>query len=137
MLENLRKLLKEARKAGNKIHMKLLQCIIAEADLLVARNGKVNEQEIENIVLKFIKNNNETIAIISRPYIEENQYMESLIPKFLTKDEIKAALANADVLGKNAGQATGIAVKYLKDLGLKAQGKDVSEAIKEIYGQAK
>ena len=66
---------------------------------------------------------------------EEYAYLDLLLPKSLGIEEIKAALVSvvADLKSaKSDGQATGLAMKTLKQLKLTVLGNDVSQAVKEL-----
>ena len=84
---------------------------------------------------------NEDVALILESYnslkeklSKENDCLSSLLPKTLSKDEIKNNLSEVidSIKAVNIGQATGIAVKFLKSKNLLALGEDISSAVKEL-----
>jgi uncharacterized protein YqeY len=131
MLNQLKENLKLAIKT-NSNNKEILRVIIGEIDRLP---NLPTTQEIYKLIRKFIQNNEETIQLsknelITQKLIEENNYMNSLLPTQLSQEEIinkleeiKSEIMNA----KSEGQAVGIAMKFLKDCN--PQGKLVSNAI--------
>jgi uncharacterized protein YqeY len=68
---------------------------------------------------------------------EEDGFICSLLPKTLSVQQIKEALASSvdDIKNaKNEGAATGVAMKAVKAASLKALGEDVKQAVKELRG---
>ena len=67
----------------------------------------------------------------------ENVYLETLLPKTLDRDAIRKELepiAAELKAAKSDGQATGLAVKHLKQKGLAVLGEDVAAAVKQLAG---
>jgi uncharacterized protein len=146
MLDTLRTKLTEARKAGQSLQMGSLQVILGDASMIEARSGKkATDEEIEKIIRKLVVGNTETIDLLKQkgmgdnPEIAkrttENVFLTTLLPKSMSVEEIKAALAEvADAIkaAKSDGQATGVAMKHLKSKNLKVQGDDVSAAVRGL-----
>jgi uncharacterized protein len=146
MLETLRTKLTEARKAGQAQEMGALQVILGDASMIEARTGKkASDEEIEKIVRKLVVGNVETIELLKKKGMgdlpdvakrtAENVFLNTLLPKTMSIDDIKAALAEvADAVkaAKNDGQATGVAMKHIKSKNLKVQGDDVSAAVRAL-----
>ena len=66
---------------------------------------------------------------------KEIAYLETLLPRSLDQAAIQRELdpIAADLKGaKNHGQATGLAMKHLKQKGLVVQGEDVAATVKQI-----
>src|SRR5690606_16833258 len=106
-----------------------------------ARAGKpASDEEAAQVVKKLVKSNQETLAAAvdeeqKRTLERELEILASLLPKALGVAEIVAALAPvADAIraAKNDGQATGVAMKHLKQGGHEVSGKDVAEAVKQL-----
>jgi hypothetical protein len=148
MLETLKGKLTECRRAGKTVEMGVLQVVLGDASMIEARTGKkANDEELEKLIRKVILNNQETLSILQQKSMTgsenfakltaENAFLSSLLPKTLSPDEIVAQLSEvADAIkgAKNDGQATGMAMKYLKGRQLKVLGDDVSAAVKKIRG---
>jgi uncharacterized protein YqeY len=146
LLETLHTKLTEARKARNKLQMDALQVILGDASMIDARTGKkATDEEIDKIIRKLVVGNTETLDLLKEKGMtsnpdyarrtEENAYLATLLPRSMSVDEIKSALAEvADTIkgAKNDGQATGVAMKHLKSKNLKVQGDDVSAAVKQL-----
>ncbi len=144
MLETLRAKLTEARKAGHAQEMGTLQVILGDASTIEARSGKkASDEEIEKIIRKLVVGNTETIELLKQKSMgelpdvarrtAENVFLTSLLPRTMSVDEIKTALAEvveAIKAAKNDGQATGVAMKHIKSKNLKVQGEDVSAAVR-------
>lgn len=144
MLETLKARLTAARKAGQTLEMGTLQVILGDASTIEARSGKkATDDEIEKIVRKLVVGNTETIELLKQKGMAdnpdvarrttENLFLTSLLPKSMSVDEIKAALADvAEAIksAKNDGQATGVAMKHIKSKNLKVQGEDVAAAVR-------
>ena len=65
----------------------------------------------------------------------ENSYLETLLPRTLDQAAIRKELEPiaAQLKGaKNDGQATGMAIKHLKQKGLAVLGEDVAAAVKQL-----
>jgi hypothetical protein len=65
----------------------------------------------------------------------ENAYLGTLLPKTLDRAAIRAELGPiaAELKeARNDGQATGLAMKHLRQKGLAVQGEDVAAAVKEL-----
>ncbi len=146
LLETLKEKLTEARKARLTLQMNVLQVVLGDASMVEARTGKkASDEEIDKMIRKLVVGNTETLELLKEKGMtsnpdyakrtEENAYLATLLPKSMSVDDIKAALAEvADSIksAKNDGQATGVAMKHLKSKNLKVQGEDVSAAVKQL-----
>jgi hypothetical protein len=66
---------------------------------------------------------------------QENAYLETLLPKTLDQAAIRKeleAIAGELKTANNDGQATGLAMKHLKQKGLAVLGEDVAAAVKQL-----
>jgi uncharacterized protein len=145
---NLQAMLQEAMKAKNDLAKDLLRVIMGEVSVRKARTGKdPSDEEVQAIVRKLVGSNNETRQELEKRgqtahetysrLAQENGYLETLLPKPLDPavmtrelESIAASLKGA----KNDGQATGLAMKHLKQKGLTLPGEDVAAAVKQIRG---
>jgi len=149
MIEQMKKEIILATKSGDTIKKNILKLVVSEVQLEESRRNKpLKDQEIENIIKKFIKNIEETMSYMKNkdPY-KENPPMELVeeitqlmlwLPIKASKKEIEEALTehcSSVIIGKNKGQAMGIAMKTLKAIGLSVDGKDVEEVVNEIINE--
>ncbi len=139
-------LLKEAMKSKNDLARDLLRVILGEVSTRRARTGQEpGDEEVYAIVRKVIAGNAETRKELEQRGLtaheayerlgRENAYLESLLPAALDRAAIRKELEliAADLRGaKNDGQATGLAVKHLKQKGLAVPGEAVAAAVKEV-----
>jgi len=146
LLETLQAKLTEARRARQTLQMNVLQVLLGDASMIEARTGKkAADDEIDKMIRKLVVGNNETLELLKQKSMtgipdyakrtEENVFLATLLPQSMSVDEIKSALAEvADAIkaAKNDGQATGVAMKHLKSKNLKAQGEDVSAAVRQL-----
>ena len=141
LLAQIKKQVIEALKAKDSVAKDVLRVAQGDIELAATRQGKdLAEDQQQQIVRKLIKSNQETLAAVkdgdaAEKLRREITILEALLPKSLGVDEIVAALepvvADIQAAG-NDGQATGVAMKHLKPQGLAVEGKDVSQAVKQI-----
>jgi uncharacterized protein YqeY len=138
--------LTEAMKARDELARGLLRIVLGEVSTRRARTGKEpGDDEVQAIIRKLIAGNTETRGELEKRgqtshesyerLARENAYLETLLPAVLDRAAIRGELAAvaADLkAAKNDGQATGLAMKHLKQKGLAVQGEDVAAAVKEI-----
>jgi uncharacterized protein YqeY len=143
---NLQAKLQEAIKARNDLAKEVLRVVLGEVSTLQARTGKeAGDAEIHGIMRKLMTSNNETRKELEQRgqtahqayerLGRENAYLEALLPKTLDQAAIQKelqAIAAELKAAKNDGQATGLAMKYLKPKGLSVQGEDVAAAVKQL-----
>jgi uncharacterized protein YqeY len=148
MITTLRSKLTESRKLGKKLELSMLSLVLGEVDTIEGRGKKVSNEEVEKIIRKIIVSNTETMNLMrekggitgSFDLPAENAFLNTLLPKTLTKEEIKHLLTNKMETNKmemiksakSDGQATGIAMKILKEGNHKVLGEDVAGAVKEM-----
>ena len=138
--------LKEAMKAKDDLARDLLRVILGEVSTRRARTGKEpGDEEVHGIIRKVIAGNDETRKELEKRgqtaheayarLARENAYLETLLPRRLDPAAIRTELAAiaADLKGaRNDGQATGLAMKHLKQKGLAVQGEDVAAVVKQL-----
>ena len=126
--------------------MNVLQVILGDASMVEAAPARrPATTRSRRSIRKLVLGNNETMELLRqeghgrqpryRQATAENAFLTTLLPKTLSVEEIKAALAEvADAIkgAKNDGQATGVAMKHLKSKNLKVQGEDVSAAVRAL-----
>ena len=139
-------MLKEALKAKDDLARDLLRVIMGEVSTRRARTGQEpTDEEVYGIIRKLVAANAETRQELEQRgqtgheaydrLGRENVYLERLLPKALDRAEVRRELAPIvhDLKGaKNDGQATGLAIKHLKQKGLAVPGEEVAAAVKEL-----
>lgn len=145
LLAQIKKQVIEAMKAKDSLAKDVLRVAQGDIELAETRQGKaLTEDQQQQIVRKLIKSNQETLAAVkdSDPAATEKlnkeiAILEVFLPRMLGVDEIVVALAPVEdgiKAAGNDGQATGVAMKHLKPQGLAVDGKDVTQAVKQIRG---
>jgi hypothetical protein len=148
LLETLKGKLLECRKAGKTVELTVLQVVLGDASTAQARSGRPpGDEEVEKLIRKTMLGNQETLGILEQKgqgaaplfakLTAENAFLGSLLPQTLSVPQIVAALAEVSegIKGaRNEGQATGVAMKHLKGLGLRVLGEDVAAAVKQVRG---
>lgn len=141
LLAQIKKQVIEAMKARDTVAKDVLRVAQGDIELAETRSGKaLSEADQEKIVRKLIKSNQETLGVVkddeTKQKLErEFEILDALLPKMLSVAEIIAALGPVEEGIKaagNDGQATGVAMKHLKPQGLAVDGKDVSEAVRQL-----
>jgi uncharacterized protein YqeY len=129
-----------ALKAGRIVEKEILRLAVGELTTVEARNGSLSDAESEAVLRKLVKSNKETLELArdeeqKQTLLQEIAILEELLPKGLDADAIAAALVpvtDAIKAAANDGQATGIAMKTLKPLGMPVDGKLVGEVVKKL-----
>ena len=142
MIEQMKKEIVSATKSGDTIKKNILKLVVSEVQSEESRRNKsLKDQEIENIVKKFIKNIEETMSYIKKQdppldLMKEIAELSLWLPIKTSKKEIGEVLTKncleSIIQAKNKGQAMGIAMKTLKSLNLPVEGKDVEEVVNEM-----
>jgi hypothetical protein len=119
---------------------------MGEVSTLKARSGKEPpDTEVHGIIRRVIAGNNETRKELEQRgqttheayarLAQENSYLETLLPKTLDQAAIKKeleAVAAELKAAKSDGQATGLAMKHIKQKGLAVLGEDVAAAVRQV-----
>ncbi len=128
-----------ALKAGRTVEKDVLRVALGEIQMAEVRNGSVSDEQAQGIVRRLIKSNQETAALSDgerKAVLEEEiTILNSLLPQTLDVASIVTALGpvrDAVRAAANEGQATGVAMKHLKTSGAVVNGKDVSEAVRQL-----
>jgi uncharacterized protein YqeY len=138
--------LKDAIKSRNDLAKNLLRIVMGEVSTLRARSGKEpTETEVHGIIRRIIAGNNETRKELEQhgqtaheAYARlagENTYLETMLPKTLDQAAIRKeldAIAAELKSAKSDGQATGMAMKHLKQKGLAVLGEDVAAVVRQL-----
>lgn len=148
-----------AMKAHDEPKKNLLRVIMGDMDMMVARTGSVTDEQGLKIIRKIVENDKEALEKgfydeTTKTYHEvpaekraamefEISYLETLLPKTLTYDDVKILLVASPLNlseQKNEGAAIGSALKYLKQIqletsslqGINIDGKIVKEVVQEL-----
>ena len=140
LVDEIKRRVTAAMKSGNTIEKEILRVALGEIQTADARGAALGDDAAMAIVRKLIKSNEETLAATAdeaqkATLAKEIEILRSLLPQSLTVPQIVEALASQrDALraAGNDGQATGIAMKHLKSSGAIVNGKDVTEAVKQL-----
>lgn len=89
------------------------------------------------IVKKLVESNNKCLGYLKEDdpryaqFVRENEILESLLPKYLSVDQIRESLtaAGIDVKSMPEGQAMGAAIKHFKTTGAAVEGQTVKAAV--------
>ncbi|HOW52249.1 MAG TPA: GatB/YqeY domain-containing protein [bacterium] len=141
MIANIRKDLFEAKKAHDLVKSNLLSTLLGEA-MAVGKNAGNREttpEEVMQIIRKFMKNIDETIAILSgegKPVDKEKTekaILEGYLPKQLTAEELAAAIdAIVATLPEKSPKAMGQVMAKLKELYVgRYDGKTANQLVKD------
>lgn len=107
-------------------------------------DGRATEQTGLNIIEKLIKANDDTLGYLKSEdgriatLREENEALVSLLPKYLTCEQICKKIAGDESLYKsvmecgNSGRTVGMVVKWCKTNNLEVKGEVVREAVQKI-----
>jgi uncharacterized protein YqeY len=111
-----------ARKAADSLKAALLSTLIAEAEMIGknAGNRESNDDEVQQTLRKFLKNNQEALAVIkdearAAPLRIEAEILASYLPPMATEAEVKAVIAEAlATLTERGPKAIGTVMGALK-----------------------
>lgn len=144
MKDFLRTKIVEAIKNRNEVAKGIYRVLLGEIQTQELRvNKDLSEEQIHKIIRKIMENNEEMKRLtkkespIFEKVTEENEYLKVLLPNYLTKEEVTVELQeklDEIKLAKHDGQATGIAMKFLKENKKLVLGEVVSAAVKEMRG---
>jgi uncharacterized protein YqeY len=133
----------QAMKSGNVTEKEILKVAMGEITTESARPGRKGDDAETQVILKKLVKSLEETHEASQDDEQKAQLkaemavLKDFLPQSLGVPEIVAALAPvADGIkaAGNDGQATGVAMKHLKGLGVEVNGKDVSAAVRQLRG---
>lgn len=141
LIDEIKKRVMLAMKEKRDVEKEVLKVALGEIQTAGARASRdLNDEEAAQIIRKLVKSVEETMGMTQdaaqkAQLQQELTVLASLLPKGLSVEEIVEKLAPARDAIKaagNDGQATGVAMKHLKSLGVTAPGNDVAQAVKSI-----
>lgn len=143
LLEKAKRELLQARKNKDIITRDILTVVIGGVQQLT--KPSIEDRDVISVIQKLIKSNNECLTVIE-PATDlyqkldiENKVLNSLLPKFLTVEEIMAEFLNSSnpefeqIRNANTeGAAMGFAMKFCKGLALNVRPEDVKQVVRNI-----
>lgn len=141
--DRIRKTMVSADREKSSKEREILKVVLGEFQQKSA-SGKATDELGHSIVKTMLKNNVEGVLAVlpaddvRRGDIErENVVLESLLPRYLTAEEIETSLADVTEqirAAKSEGQATGVAMKALKAAAANVEGDAVRQVVIKIRG---
>lgn len=134
LLDEIKKRMMAAMKAGNVIEKEILRTAIGE----LTKTGKdVDDAAVVSVLRKLVSSNRETIGLSTDATQKETlnkeiEILQGFLPATLSVDAIVAALEPVkDAIrgAKNDGQAFGAASKHLKSIDASVEADNVKAAI--------
>lgn len=141
LVDDIKKRVMTAMKAGNTVEKEILKVLLGEIQTNAARSeGSDDDAAVVAVVRKLVKANEETLNASeseeqTAQLKKELEILRTLLPQTLDQNQVVDALApvrDAIVAANNDGQATGVAMKHLKQSGAAVEGKTVALAVKQI-----
>lgn len=120
-------------------HRNFLRLVKGELQMAEVRQNKpLTDEQQAGVLKKILKGNEETLAVLPaddaryESLVEENTLLNKFLPQVASNEEIMAALAGIiDQIkaAKNDGQATGVAMKTLKEAKVVCEGGTVKDIV--------
>ncbi len=144
LMEEIKQRMKQAMIEQDTLTRDILRVAVGELQTEEARQGPLADDQVEKIIRKLAKSNQESLEAIgddvgksdlAKKLRLEIAVLEGILPRTLTAAEIAHALDPvADGIRGAAGDgpAMGVAMKFLKGEGAPVDGRAVSEAVKSI-----
>ena len=141
--EVMKRLLVTAIKEKDEACRDILRLVIADVESDCKRQD--DDKWAESVIRKHLKQIDESLHFFAEDQpghsklTFQKSFLNSLLPKTLTEQEIEAELLNSsgreveDIQeAKSEGQATGIAMKFFRQNNLNVLGKDVKSVVSKI-----
>jgi uncharacterized protein YqeY len=141
LFDTIRAQILSATKAKDEVCKNILKVVLGEIHTMESRTGiKLKDEEIHKVIKKTVEGIDETLKYVKEgenynKLVAEKQILSNLLPQYLSKEAVLAVLNEIVIdlkAAKSDGQATGVAMKLIKEKKLSVDGKVVSEAVKEI-----
>jgi hypothetical protein len=136
--ETIRKQIVEATKLKMEAQKNVLKVVLGDIELQESRYGKqLTDDECYRTIRKTLQGVEEMLTYKPNdPKFEaEKATLNSLLPKQLDSNDLKFTLSSkVDEIkaAKNDGQATGVAMKFLKERNISVDGNAVKKLVSEI-----
>jgi uncharacterized protein len=141
MINELKKAMMKAKMERDTVKSNLLSTLVAEAAMVGKNDGNraTTDQEVINIIKKFLKNASENIKILDEmgkdksAFIKEKEILESFLPKQLSPEELEKIVdAIASALPDRSVKMMGAVMAELKKkYDGQFDGKLASEVVKK------
>jgi|LNFM01.1.fsa_nt_gb uncharacterized protein YqeY len=137
LLDEIKKRMMAAMKAGNVVEKEVLRTAIGE----LTKTGKdADDAAVVSVLKKLVSSNRETIGLSTDASQKETlqkeiEILQGFLPATLDVDAIVAALEpvkDGIRAAKNDGQAFGVASKHLKSVNASVENDDVKAAIARV-----
>ncbi len=141
LIDKLKKETLQARKEKNEIKANLLSTIFSQVKLAAIddKHREPNDQDVVNIVKKFLKSVEENIALGERGEIPRQSYEQSLKEKEILLEYLPGQLSEEDIrkiIKESGAKNVGEAMRFLKEkYPDQYDGKIASQIAKEILGK--
>lgn len=146
ILNQVEEAIKNSMKADNATHRNFLRLIKGELQMAEVRQNKPLTAEQEaNVLKKILKSNEETSALLPAEDVrltalkEENEILKGFLPTTASDEEIKVILATViDQIkaAKSDGQATGVAMKAIKESKLAVDGNAIKALVATLRSES-
>ena len=144
LVEKVKKQITHCVRDGRVFERDVLKTVLGEIQLIKARTKKMDDETVIKIFKKFKQGVLDTIKIMEAGGIEEhpeeldseidiyNKHIPTVMPPEVLVDIFENAILSEINDAKSDGQATGIAIGYMKkhNPNIPIDGKDVAEAVK-------
>ncbi len=146
LAETLKKVIESAVKSSDHARRDIYKLALGEIQTTEERLKGITEDKAIRVVRTLINSNRETIAAYKEKAVvgwetnvfvleEQNVFLEAILPKGLTQQEIEAALEpiKSDIVASNQeGKAIGMAMKLFKTAGSIVDPVDVTSVIRKL-----
>lgn len=116
----------------------VLKLVLGECQQIM---DTMTDERGHGIVKKLIKSNEDCLVHLEPEdsryvrFVSENRILSDLLPKYWTEDQIRERLVADGIDVKSAnndGQAMGVAMKHLKEIGASVEGGSVKTAVTQM-----
>jgi uncharacterized protein len=142
MIAELKKAMMKAKMEHDTLKSNLLSTLIGEAVMIGKNDGnrETTEQEVLNIIRKFLKNVSENIKILEEmgketaTALKEKEILESFLPKQLSTEELEKVVESivADLPEKSVKMMGAVMAELKKRHEGLFDGKSASEIVRKI-----
>lgn len=139
LVNTIKEKIRETYFNNNITERSILKLLLGDIQLLEAnKNKEAKDEEVHQIIRKFIKSNNEMLEygnerIDRDTLLVENNILENFLPKTLDKLSIIGYIndnpAIVELIKQKKDKSIGIVMKHFKENNLFVQGKDLKEVI--------
>ncbi|MDX2052330.1 MAG: GatB/YqeY domain-containing protein [Polyangiaceae bacterium] len=141
LVDEIKKQMFAAMKANQTTEKEILRVAVGELQTVQSRSETpLSDEDALSVLRKLVKSNEESLASTTSDseravLLREIEVLRTFLPTSLTLDQIKAALEPVLAAIRAAsgdGSAVGVAMKQLKAVDARVDGKDVALAVKQL-----